>query len=394
MRPWRWIVPTILALGSCAGGDPNAAPGPPPPKPKAEKGVVRLDHLRIDLVKRQIVLDTEVCLRSGPLELLVCKAGTKEYESILSTEALGAHLHAGLLALGLTPGLPAEWTGTDDDARLLPPRGPELAITLKWKDAAGRTRQAEAGTWLKQARPNAELPKRWVFIGSSILPDNRYWADVDGDVISVANFASAVIDVPFESTKENAALEFAAEEQAIPPLGTAVEVVISPLPDADRSPYARAIVDIDANGRMQTGGRSLDAAELTRWAEQFASRHVKGRVILRADARALVDDVQKAMSALRRGAVRDIEVERLRPAGAVLPRSPEQVRRELAAWAEKFRSPEEYIVPPAEDAAATIEQIEQELRQVEAQKAMLVQYRDALRAMLKGSAPAETADGN
>jgi hypothetical protein len=374
-------------------GQPRTPPGGA--TAPAEAGVVRFRHIRIDTKERRVILESKVCMQEGPLELLVCKAGTKEYESVLSTEADGAHLHAALLALKLTPGLAAQWSGTGEQARFLPPRGPELSIKLKWKDNEANIRLADAGSWLKHVGRKASPPDKWVFIGSRILPNNRYWADVDGDIISVANFESAVIDVPFESTTENEALEFAANSEAIPPVGTPVEVIIAPLPGAERSPYARAMLEIDPQGHMRIDGRDVTADGATKWAEKYIRRHAMGYVLIRADARALVDDVNNAIVALRRGGVRDFDIERLRRRGPILPRSDKQVQQEMKAWKEKFSSPQDYIVDPARQARTTLKQIELELRQLEATKDLLEGYTQSLRSLLgKHNAGTDAAEGH
>ena len=380
------VLTAVLGLSQICDGMADQEQPPAGTTTAPAKSQVALSaHIRIDRDKRQVILDAKVCLREGALELLVCKAKTKEYESVLVTEALGAHLHAALLALKLTPGLAAQWSGTDEEARFLPPRGPELAVTLRWKDDGGAERTAEAGTWIKHVGKKAALPSKWVFIGSRILPNNRYWADVDGDIISLSNFESAVIDVPFESSKDNTALEFAANTDAIPAVGTPVELVITPLPGAEKSPYAQAMLEIDALGRMALTGRAATADEVTAWAGKYISQHARGLVLIRADARALVDDVQKAISALRLGGVRSLDVERLRPQSPILPRSTDEAKQEMKTWEEKLKSPAEYIVDPRDEAKATLRQIESELRDLQARKDVLSDYAKALQTCLEHS---------
>ena len=386
MRPWRWIVPTILALGSCAGGDPNTAPGPPPPKPKAEKGVVRLDHLRIDLAKRQIVLETEVCLRSGPLELLVCKSDTKDYESILRTKARPSDLHAALLMLKLRPGKPAEMAavGEQEKPRLLPPRGPELKIRLRWKDRQGKQHDVDAAEWLAGPQgKRANAPKRWVFVGSGVLPDGAYWADRSGDVISVANFASAVIDVPFESSASNDLLEFVANTAAIPPEKTPVEVVITPFPGAENAPHVRALLEIDRLGRMRLDGTPIPLDKLAEWAATFIERHPKGRVVIRTAVHALASDLELARRELDFGGVEEFDEERLLPADRLLPRTAEQARAALAEYRKGFANPEWTVPDPVRSAETTLEQIEVQLQELKRRELLLKEYRQHLRQALK-----------
>ena len=75
----------------------------------------------------------------------------------------------------------------------------------------------------------------WVFAGSIFIPDpldnkkKPYYGANDGDVITVVNFESACIDVPFLSTKDNADLDFEAHTERIPPLKTPVTVILEPV---------------------------------------------------------------------------------------------------------------------------------------------------------------------
>src|SRR5205814_1772510 len=52
---------------------------------------------------RRVLVGATVCLREGGIECFLCRSRTKEYESILSTEADAQVIHAGLLAAGAKP---------------------------------------------------------------------------------------------------------------------------------------------------------------------------------------------------------------------------------------------------------------------------------------------------
>jgi hypothetical protein len=384
----------VMTMPGAAAAAPAPADRPttqPATRPAGTPQAVAFKGISIDLKKRQVVVDTQVCLRAGALELLLCRRESKEHESILHTDVKGAHIHAALLALGLKPGRAARWTGTDENAAFLPPRGPELKITLQWRDESGKMHETDASAWLKPTGQGASAPQRWVFVGSKVLADGRYWADVDGDVISVANFASAVIDVPFESTKSDAALEFEANTEAIPPLETPVQVVITPLPGAEKSPYATAMLEIDAFGRLRIDGRPIAPQQLQKWAAAYVDRHSKGFVLVRAHGEALVADVRRAVLELWTGGVRSYDVERLGPAGVLLPRTPQQMQRDLAEWSEKFKSPRDYLMDPGEQAKGVVEQIDRHLRRLDAERKVLEEYSRKLQAALEQyERPAET----
>ena len=90
---------------------------------------------------------------------------------------------------------------------------------------------------LSQPRPmNAD----WVFTGSGFHKDEetgqKYYLAESGDVICVANFASAMIDVALKSSSNgSSSLMFEAATQAIPELGTPVMIELIPRPEPDKT---------------------------------------------------------------------------------------------------------------------------------------------------------------
>lgn len=356
--------------------------------------------LRLDLKKRRVTIIARVCLREGPLEFLICRTSgkgrdSKEHESILHTDAKPSHIHAALLALGLTQGKPARWSSVGRLAgRFLPPQGPQLDITFHWTDPKGKARSAQAGSWLKAVgAKGASLPGKWVFIGSAVLPDNQYAADIEGGIVSVANFASSVIDVPFESSDKDALREFAADSEAIPPLKTEVKVVISPLPGAAKSPHARAMLEIDRLGRMKVDGTPIAPGKLRRWAAAFVAAHPKAMVTIRTEARALVYDVERARDELGLGGIMEVDEQHLRPYSPILPRHPEQARRKLKWWARQFAEADQLLSDPVLEAQATLRQIDKELAEIQRVKVMWDDYAAQLReALAKYRASTQPAD--
>jgi len=72
----------------------------------------------------------------------------------------------------------------------------------------------------------------WVFAGSGFYVDpqsgEKYYRAEDGDLICVANFASATIDIAAKSTSGNEELLFEAWTERIPPMGTEVTIELIP----------------------------------------------------------------------------------------------------------------------------------------------------------------------
>lgn len=394
MKSKRLLVLVLVLVGACTtrgtGSGPEQVADQTRTRPSAvatqPTGAAPMPkHLRVDLKKRRLILAAEVVASQYPLEFLICRKGTKEYESVLATRAKPSDIHAALLMLGLTPGKPARWSGNDESARFLPPQGPQLRIALRWKDKQGARRQVDAGEWLLGAgRNNKPAPRTWIFIGSDVLPDGRYWADLPGEggVVSVANLGSSVIDVPFESTQAIELREFVPNTKAIPPNGTAVEVVITPTEDAARSEHARALLDIDRFGRLRIDGRKIDLGKLSEWAGDYIGRHAKGQVIVRTAGRALVWDVQRARYELVLGGVSEITEQRLDPESAILPRTAEQARRSIQWWVRELVDPQE-LLDPVETAETVLKQISEQARELEAIRLMWAEYQVHLRQALK-----------
>jgi len=374
----------VLAAGCAALGDqaPNKPPGPAT-RPATTR--LALAHIKIDFAKRRVLVDAEVCLREGPLELVLCAWNTKEHESILRTKAKPSQVHFALVALGLTPGKPARWIPglAGEEGRLLPPRGAQLKISLRWKGAGGKkVHVVDASQWLAPVgKADAERPTRWIFVGSDILPGSGYWADAQGDLICVANFPSAVIDVPFTSSSKAALLDFQANTKAIPKIGTRVEVILQVLPGGKRADHARVVLEIDRFGRCRIGGRPIAVSKLTPWATGYLKRHPKGEVVIRADARSLAWDTERAREELLFGGLRDVMEERLPLRGQLMPRTRAQRQRSLTEWAESFANAQDLLTDPAEDAEALLRQIQSQLRELDQLRVLWTDYAAKLRSM-------------
>lgn len=223
------MYPIIVAIGLGL----VAAPPPPPQTPpearslQVEPGWKAMGKgLWFDPKERRIVLRARVVLREGMLEHLLCRKGTKEHEAILATEAPARSIHAALLLTGADVGHPVEFA-----PKFRPPTGSPIAIEVVW-DQNGRRRTDDARQWVWDEKTKSHLEIDWVFAGSVLYEDRitkkpMYAAD-DGDLITVANFASAILDLPINSSANDADRMFTANTARIPPLGTEVFLILAP----------------------------------------------------------------------------------------------------------------------------------------------------------------------
>jgi hypothetical protein len=205
---------------------------PPPPKsptdPTAQlKRLMPKYDVFIDSKNKQVVMEGDVCLVKGFLEMFACLKGTKEHESVVAVRTKAFVVHAALLALGAKPGSPAKF-----EPKYTPAAGPKVGVQVYWTDEKGNRRTARGQEWVRDVKTKKAMTYDWIFAGSGFYVDEEskkqfYQAD-SGDFICVSNFPSAMLDIPVESSSDNDNLMFEAFTENIPPKGTKVMVVLSP----------------------------------------------------------------------------------------------------------------------------------------------------------------------
>jgi hypothetical protein len=180
--------------------------------------------------KRRVIVQAEVCLRDGMLEQLMCRKRTKEHEAILAADVDARDIHKALILAKATPGTPVKSKGDT----VIPPTGTKIKITLSYKDKDKQV-TVPGRDWVRDMKTKKSLEHDWVFVGSYLM-DNPLekdkpplYAANSGDVICVSNFVEAMLDLPINSSKNNAELEFEAFTERIPPLGTPVTVTLEPV---------------------------------------------------------------------------------------------------------------------------------------------------------------------
>ena len=247
----------------------------------------------LDKPHGRLYLQTTVALREGLLEMFLCKKQTKEHESVLAIDASAQVIHAGLLAAGATAGKPAKFQpqftppqGTqieiwvhwkDADGK------PQRATAQSWIRSLTKRYYAEkigplpAGVtipkdselrydpmmgeliWFGIMTPEQEkelaalskdetfrkalhkfqvdsqpkgMTAEFIFAGSSFVknPDGQEWYAAEaGNLVCVANFADAIVDVNVRSSDMNSEASFEPNTPAVPPLRTPVVVELVPV---------------------------------------------------------------------------------------------------------------------------------------------------------------------
>ena len=121
----------------------ESKPKPDSPAPIAlnKQGTVVLDRKG-----KRLLLKAKVVLREGVLEMLCCRAQTKEHESILSVDTRAIVVHAGLIALGAKRGSPAKFF-----PKYEPAKGQRIDVFLQWKDKKGKPHRVDAQSWVRHS---------------------------------------------------------------------------------------------------------------------------------------------------------------------------------------------------------------------------------------------------
>ena len=194
------------------------------------------DRLWITPDRTSVVMIGRVVLREGFLELLACRVGAKEHESILSVRVTPRHIHAALLVVNARQGKPMQFSPNTEI--FVPASGDQIDITLRWKDDSATDHEAQAQDWVWDMANSPEDAKKpmathWVFSGSREYQDDegnhRYVADETGELFSLSNFVGSILDVPIQSSADNTRLLFGCFTERIPPQDTMVTIILTPV---------------------------------------------------------------------------------------------------------------------------------------------------------------------
>ena len=198
--------------------------------PQPDK-VGRFPHVSFDVKKKQVRVECQGLGVEAPLEFFCVLAGTSEHESVLRTAAKPSHIHIALMALGLKPGRPVQFS--ESLKKWLPAQGPPLQITLEFAGKDGKPVSVPAYRCMRDLRTKKEMkPMSWVYAGSREMEDGVFAADVTGYVVSVVNFDLTLIDIPEVASNSNDLLEWERNPDVAPPDGAKVVMVIEPAGDA------------------------------------------------------------------------------------------------------------------------------------------------------------------
>lgn len=226
---------------------PTAPPPTPPPAATPLPAMKKLfPSIRADIASRLIEMDGIVPVNCHDpatpdvyLELIACSPDTREHESLVMTRAKPSHLHAALLAIGLSPGEPGSWKVEGGKLVAIPPRGDPLSITVAYRAADGKEIECPIADWVVTAEthkpflPRDPAAPRWLFAGSVFVTrqgNEVYDADGAGTVIGLTTFGSEVVAWR-DTISPEAAIDtpdWIADATKVPAAGTPVVVRLRP----------------------------------------------------------------------------------------------------------------------------------------------------------------------
>jgi hypothetical protein len=225
-------------LSACEGLPPDreeAKPKATAPGPEVKKTLLGPNvYLEVQGKRRRVLISAEVCLRRGALELFLCRKDSKEHEAIVHADVDGRDVHKALLAAGADAGSPVRYL-----PKYAPARGTKIKVGVEYEEN-GKLVTKDAREWVRYSATGKELDVDWVFAGSVLLDDPadttkpKIYLANGGDMICVSNFEDAMLDLPINSSKDNAELSFEAFTDRIPPVGTKLVVTLEPVVEAQK----------------------------------------------------------------------------------------------------------------------------------------------------------------
>lgn len=217
---------------------PDAAKPSPNARVKSSADRVIHPYEGLTVYPDQHILEIEayVCLDGGWLEQIACSPGTREHESLMTINAKPSEVHAALLLAGYKPGKPGKWVYEEDAYRTVPPQGNTVMISVRYQNRDDKVIEEPIRNWIIDHQGNHEFPPTpWVFGGSKFAanpdgmePGEYYIADFSGSIIGLVTFGDEVLGFAEVISDQEVVSppEWVINEDAIPPIGTKVTIVI------------------------------------------------------------------------------------------------------------------------------------------------------------------------
>lgn len=245
----RAVVVTLLAAAMALRSEPEASPAAAEAPAATEPVVKELDGDRLQVGEvvfnrktREIRFPARVNMNNDELlEFAVVHENGKTHESLLATSISATHLNLAFKLLRY-PASPEFFSivGEDGSTPLPPPdppaevkAGARLDILVEWKDA-DETRSVKLNEWISHVTTGQSMPADpWVYGGSG-FNEGRFLAETSGDLIAIYLSNSSLVNYSGEDHDSDEV--WVAFPKRVPPVGTAVNVIIRPHPRKPTDP--------------------------------------------------------------------------------------------------------------------------------------------------------------
>lgn len=192
-----------------------------------EMGIIRFNRKTREIrFPAKLNLDTETILEFAVVNTQIGKL----HESLLATDVRPFDLQIVMKLLKYVPSGRAIWPDYDDDGNpILPMKTDTLGgvtISLAWKDAKGEARSGPVEDWILNAEEKKPMARdSWIYTGSEVV-DGNYLPELEGSIMAVYRSGGAMFNA-FLKGSDNDEVWYPRSGH-LPPLGTPVEVSITP----------------------------------------------------------------------------------------------------------------------------------------------------------------------
>jgi len=214
---------------------PAAEPLAPPQQPAPAAAQVEDEFhkllagmgVRYFAAEKKLEVNGWVNMQKGLVEVFACSPQGKTHEAVVVLDCVPSGLQAGLLALDLKPGTPAE-LGTGSEYK--PPTGDLVEIEIRWRDAQGVEHVGRAEDWVWDEKLHSPMPRApWIFAGSFLQPVSgtsdsvTFAADYIKSLATTYHDASSILENPHADGIDDTV--YFSNEKAVPAVGTPITAV-------------------------------------------------------------------------------------------------------------------------------------------------------------------------
>lgn len=201
------LLPWALSGAALATSIPSSgSTGTAAQDTRAVEQALAAGGLRVDLERGLLAVPATVLVRDELLEYVLVGPRGATHEALLQTTVTPSLINAGVLALGLEPGVNARWIQEGvsqaperesdmqaEDYSVIPPEGDGLLLYAAWREAEETYLYRVDDLVANLATGRSLRRHRWVFLGSRFhrpAPDEPevFVADLEQNLINVSFF--------------------------------------------------------------------------------------------------------------------------------------------------------------------------------------------------------------